>query len=56
MVRALGQSTLVVMMALAFLPSMPALPMYGMSPQLVQYSQLGSRGDREIGEERNTFD
>lgn len=50
MVRALGQSTLVVMMALALLPSMPTLPMYAISPQLVQYSQLGSRGDRKTGE------
>lgn len=51
MVRALGQSIFVVMMALALLPSMPTLPMYAISPQLVQYSQLGNREDRMTGQD-----
>lgn len=40
MVRAFGHCSLVVMMALTFVPSMPALPMYAASPQSVQYSHL----------------
>lgn len=40
MVRALGHSSLVVIMALTLLPSMPTLPMYAASPQSVQYSHL----------------
>lgn len=47
MVRALGHSSLVVIMALTLLPSMPALPIYAVSPQSVQYSHLGKRDDRK---------
>lgn len=47
MVRALGHSSLVVIMALTLLPSMPTLPIYAVSPQSVQYSHLGKRDDRK---------
>lgn len=40
MVRALGHSNLVVIMALTLVPSMPTLPIYAVSPQSVQYSHL----------------
>lgn len=43
MVRALGHSSLVVIIAVTLFPSMPALPMYAVSPQSVQYSHLGKK-------------
>lgn len=51
MVRALGHSSLVVIMALTLLPSMPILPIYAVSPQSVQYSHLW--GKKEVKKERN---
>lgn len=47
MVRALGHSSLVVIIALTLRPSMPALPIYGMSPQSVQYTHLHERKEND---------
>lgn len=49
MVSALGHSSLVVIMALMLLPSMPTLPIYAASPQSVQYSHLRKK-ERKGGE------
>lgn len=47
MVRALGHSSLVVIIALTLLPSMPTLPIYAASAQSVQYSHLGKKEERK---------
>lgn len=55
MVRALGNSSLVVITALTLLPSMPTLPINAVSPQSVQYSHLGKEmtGRKKTGRDGN---